>query len=125
VSVPQCVALIDCDAFYCSCQVAFEPQLAGRPLVVLSQNDGNIIARSAAAKAIGVAMGAPAFEYRQLIEQDELVCRSANFALYAELSGRVMEVLATFGGPLEVYSIVMGRTKRDCQGSTQRSSSGS
>jgi DNA polymerase V len=97
-------ALVDCNAFYASCEQVFDPDLAERPVVVLSNNDGCIIARSAGAKALGIAMGEPVFHREQFLKQHGVAVRSANFPLYGELSGRVMRLLQQFG-PTEVYSI--------------------
>jgi DNA polymerase V len=97
--------LFDCNNFYASCERVFDAQLRGRPVVVLSNNDGCVIARSAEAKALGIPMGAPVFQYAALFRRENVVVRSANFALYGDMSRRVMETLARFGDDLEVYSI--------------------
>lgn len=98
-------ALADCDSFYCSCETAFRPALTNRPVIVLSNNDGNVIARNAAAKKLGITMAAPVHTLKALIQQHHIVVCSANFALYADMSSRVMAVLADFTPALEVYSI--------------------
>lgn len=98
-------ALVDCNNFYVSCERAFQPALEGRPVVVLSNNDGCAIARSNEAKALGVAMGEPAFKLRALVEQHGLVMLSSNYALYGDISERVMSLLASFAPAAEVYSI--------------------
>ena len=99
------IALIDCQAFYVSCERVFDPALRGRPTVVLSNNDGCIIARSAAAKAAGVPMGAPVFKWRDELEAMDAAVLSSNYALYADLSRRVTVVLETMCIDLERYSI--------------------
>ena len=87
-------ALIDCNNFYASCERVFNPVLRGKPIVVLSNNDGCVIARSNEAKACGIPMGAPAFEYKQVFEQHDIHVFSANFTLYGDLSNRVMNILS-------------------------------
>ncbi|MCB1081494.1 MAG: Y-family DNA polymerase, partial [Chlamydiia bacterium] len=99
------VALIDCNNFYASCEQVFNPTYQKRPLVVLSNNDGCIIARSKEARALGIPMGAPAFAYKSLFLQHRVIVLSSNFALYGDMSHRVMETLKTFDLPLEMYSI--------------------
>ena len=98
-------ALVDGNNFYVSCERAFRPDLVGRPVVVLSNNDGCAIARSNEAKALGIAMGAPWFKIKQLVDSDELVALSANFALYGDLSDRMMSLAAGLGPQQEIYSI--------------------
>jgi DNA polymerase V len=98
-------ALIDCNNFYASCERVFRPDLIGKPVVILSNNDGCVIARSNEAKDLGVPMGAPAFQYKQLFDQHKIHVFSSNFALYGDMSSRVMEVLGTFSPNMEVYSI--------------------
>ena len=98
-------ALVDGNNFYVSCERAFRPDLIGRPVVVLSNNDGCAIARSNEAKALGIAMGAPWFKIKHLVESDELVALSANFALYGDLSDRMMSLAAGLGPSQEIYSI--------------------
>ena len=98
-------ALVDGNNFYVSCERAFRPDLVGRPVVVLSNNDGCAIARSNEAKALGIAMGAPWFKIQHLVESDELVALSANFALYGDLSDRMMSLAAGLGPKQEIYSI--------------------
>jgi len=101
----QPFALVDCNNFYASCERVFQPELRGRPVVVLSNNDGCVIARSNEAKALGVEMGAPWHLNRELFERESVVVRSSNYTLYGDMSGRVMRVLADFSPNLEVYSI--------------------
>jgi DNA polymerase V len=105
VSATRPVALIDGNAFYCSCERVFRPSLNGRPLVVLSNNDGCAIARTAEAKALGIKMGQPWFQIRQLEQDAGLVALSANFELYADMSDRMMTVIAQFGPDQHIYSI--------------------
>ena len=98
-------ALVDCNNFYASCERVFRPDLNGKPVVVLSNNDGCVIARSNEAKALGIPMGAPAFEYQPIFEQHEVHVFSSNFALYGDMSQRVMSIVAEFCPDYEVYSI--------------------
>jgi DNA polymerase V len=98
-------ALVDCNNFYASCERVFRPELNGRPVVVLSNNDGCVIARSNEAKAAGIPMGAPAFEYEALFRQHQVEVFSANFALYGDMSHRVMDILRDYSPEVEVYSI--------------------
>lgn len=98
-------ALVDCNNFYASCERVFCPALRKKPLVVLSNNDGCVIARSDEAKALGIPMGAPAFEYRTLFEREGVAVFSANFALYGDMSQRVMSILEAFAPDSEIYSI--------------------
>lgn len=98
-------ALIDCNNFYASCERVFQPNLNGKPVVVLSNNDGCVIARSNEAKEIGIPMGAPAFEYEKLFRQHQVNVFSANFALYGDMSNRVMTILSDYSPEMEIYSI--------------------
>ncbi len=98
-------ALVDGNNFYVSCERVFRPSLNGRPVVVLSSNDGCAIARSNEAKELGVKMGAPWFEIQHLEEQEGLVALSANFALYGDMSDRMMSIAAGLGPAQEIYSI--------------------
>lgn len=98
-------ALVDCNNFYASCERVFNPALEGRPVVVLSNNDGCIVARSAEAKALGIPMGKPEFQCRDLIRQHGVAVFSSNYALYGDMSGRVMATLGAFTPRMEVYSI--------------------
>jgi DNA polymerase V len=98
-------ALIDCNNFYASCERVFNPSLNGKPIVVLSNNDGCVIARSNEAKALGIPMGAPAFEYKYLFQRFAVHVFSANFSLYGDLSNRVMTILADYSPNQEIYSI--------------------
>jgi DNA polymerase V len=98
-------ALVDCNNFYASCQRVFEPHLIGKPVVILSNNDGCVIARSNEAKALGVPMGAPAFQFKSIFKEYNVHVFSSNYALYGDMSNRVMNLLATFTPEIEVYSI--------------------
>ena len=98
-------ALADCNNFYASCECVFEPNLEGRPIVVLSNNDGCVVARSVEAKALGIAMGVPFFKIRDMAREHCVVIRSSNYALYGDMSERVMSVLAAAAPNHEVYSI--------------------
>ena len=98
-------ALVDCNNFYVSCERVFQPQLNGKPVVVLSNNDGCVISRSNEAKALGIPMGAPEFKVRDVIKQHNIQVFSSNYALYGDLSHRVMKTLEHFTPNVEVYSI--------------------
>lgn len=104
-SLPKVFAIVDCNNFYASCERLFAPHLIGRPIVVLSNNDGCVIARSNEAKALGVEMGAVYFKIRRFLEQEGIAVFSSNYALYGDLSQRVMDVLSQFAPEMEVYSI--------------------
>lgn len=97
--------LIDCNNFYASCERIFRPELNGKPIVVLSNNDGCVIARSNEAKALGVPMGAPAFEYDKFFKKNKVYVFSANFPLYGDMSRRVMTILEDYSPEIEIYSI--------------------
>lgn len=97
--------LIDCNNFYASCERVFNPSLRGKPIVVLSNNDGCVIARSAEAKALGIPMGEPAYKLKELIESNQVNVFSSNYVLYGDMSHRVMTTIATFAPEMEVYSI--------------------
>jgi DNA polymerase V len=98
-------ALIDCNNFYASCERVFRPDLIGLPIVVLSNNDGCVIARSNEAKDCGIPMGAPAFQYTELFKKHNVQVFSANFALYGDMSNRVMQTLSNYCIDQEIYSI--------------------
>ena len=98
-------ALVDCNNFYVSCERTFNGALHSRPVLVLSNNDGCVVARSNESKALGIKMGQPVFECRELIEQHHIQVFSSNYPLYADMSDRVMQTLATFSPRVEVYSI--------------------
>ncbi|MGC9326028.1 MAG: Y-family DNA polymerase, partial [Candidatus Hinthialibacter sp.] len=99
------VALVDCNNFYASCERVFQPQLEGKAVVVLSNNDGCIIARSNEAKALGIKMGDPFFKIEPFLRRAGVRYFSSNYSLYGDMSQRVMNVLAQFSPELEVYSI--------------------
>ncbi|MCY7352571.1 MAG: Y-family DNA polymerase, partial [Cytophagaceae bacterium] len=101
----QWFALVDCNNFYCSCEQTFDPSAVGRPVVVLSNNDGNVISRSAEAKALGIKMGAPTFSVRELMAEHNIKMYSSNYTLYGDMSARVMNSLAELCPVVEVYSI--------------------
>ncbi|MDP4271685.1 MAG: Y-family DNA polymerase [Bacteroidota bacterium] len=98
-------ALIDCNNFYASCERVFRPDLVGKPVVVLSNNDGCVIARSNEAKDLGIPMGAPAFEYQNLFDKNNVNVFSCNFTLYGDMSSRVMNILSSYSPDMEIYSI--------------------
>lgn len=98
-------ALVDCNNFYASCERLFQPDLRDRPVVVLSNNDGCVIARSNEAKALGIPMGAPLFKIRKQIDEHGITVRSSNYALYGDISERVMQVLGSQAPAHEIYSI--------------------
>lgn len=99
------IALVDVNNFYVSCERVFNPKLESRPMVVLSNNDGCCIARSNEAKALGIRMGEPWFKVRDLADKNGVVAYSSNYALYADMSNRVMSLLADFAPSIEIYSI--------------------
>ena len=98
-------ALADCNNFFASCERVFRPELNGKPVIVLSNNDGCAVARSNEAKALGIAMGAPLFKIRDIVEKNNVAVFSSNFALYGDMSRRVQEVLREFAPAVEQYSI--------------------
>jgi DNA polymerase V len=99
------IALVDCNAFYASCEQAFNPKLRGKPVVVLSNNDGCIIARNREAKAVGVPMGEPFFKAKPLIRKHDIHVYSSNYTLYGDMSKRVMATLHLLSPEVEVYSV--------------------
>lgn len=99
------IGLLDCNNFYASCERVFNPAWRKKPIVVLSNNDGCIIARSQEAKELGIEMGEPVFKCRQILETNNVIQRSSNFTLYSDLSQRVMTILAQELGDIDVYSI--------------------
>ena len=103
--MPRPIALIDCNNFFVSCERAFNPKLHARPVVVLSNNDGCVVARSNEVKALGVRMGVPWFKIQDLAKKHGIIALSSNYALYADMSNRVMSVLSRFSPLQEVYSI--------------------
>ena len=98
-------ALVDCNNFYASCERLFRPELKGRPVVVLSNNDGCVIARSSEAKELGIPMGAPAFQWEREFRKSGVAVFSGNFPLYGDLSARIMTTLEDMAPSVEVYSI--------------------
>lgn len=98
-------ALVDCNNFYASCERLFRPDLAGRPIVVLSNNDGCIVARSAEAKRLGIKMAVPLYQVQEQIDRENIAVFSSNYALYGDISARVMTVLEQQAPAIEVYSI--------------------
>ena len=98
-------ALIDCNNFYASCERVFQPHLNDKPVVILSNNDGCVIARSNEAKSLGIPMGAPAFKYKELFQKNRVQVFSSNFTLYGDISNRVMSIISRFVPDVEVYSI--------------------
>lgn len=98
-------ALIDCNNFFVSCERLFRPDLEGRPVVVLSSNDGCVVARSNEAKALGIPMGAPAFKFRQLFREKQVQTFSANFEIYGDISKRITAFLTTVTPRIEIYSV--------------------
>ncbi|MEO3988355.1 Y-family DNA polymerase [Pseudocitrobacter cyperus] len=98
-------ALVDVNSFYASCEIVFRPDLQGRPVAVLSNNDGCVIACSAETKKLGIRTGAPYFKYRDLFLRHNVVCFSSNYELYADMSDRVMTTLEEMVPRLEIYSI--------------------
>lgn len=102
---PAAFALVDCNNFFVSCERLFRPDLEERPVVVLSSNDGCVVARSNQAKALGIPMGAPAFKFRDLFKAQGVVQFSANFELYGDISERIIRVLTSITPRTEVYSV--------------------
>ena len=98
-------ALVDVDSCFASCERIFHPELSGRPVVVLSNNDGCVVARSREAKALGIKMGTPWFQIRAWAEACGVIARSSNYELYGSISARIMEILRQFSASVEVYSI--------------------
>ena len=98
-------ALVDCNSFYCSCERLFRPDLRNRPVGVLSNNDGCFVSRTHELKKLGVPMGAPYFQYKNICEKNKVAVFSANFSLYTNISDRVMNTLFEFTPSLEVYSV--------------------
>ena len=101
----QALALVDCNNFYVSCERVFRPDLTSVPMVVLSNNDGCVVSRSNEAKTLGIKMGQPLFQCKELVEKHGILAMSSNYALYADLSNRVMSILSDFSPRSEVYSI--------------------
>ena len=115
-------ALVDCNNFYVSCERVFAPRLAGRPVIVLSNNDGCIVALSQEAKALGLKVGLPHFECRPLCQRHRVAVFSSNYTLYGDMSARVIETLEQFTPEVEVYSIdesFLGLSRRQGQAAEQ------
>jgi DNA polymerase V len=98
-------ALVDCNNFYTSCERVFQPQFVGKPVAILSNNDGCVISRSEEAKAVGIPMGAPTFKIKELVKEKNVKLFSSNYPLYGDLSNRVMSILEQFTPNVEIYSI--------------------
>ena len=105
ITAPSVIGLVDANNFYVSCERVFAPRLEGKPVVVLSNNDGCVVARSNEVKALGIAMGTPVHEIRALIRQHRIQVYSSNYSLYGDLSARMMTVLGQFAPRVEIYSI--------------------
>ncbi|HEX8771877.1 MAG TPA: Y-family DNA polymerase [Acidimicrobiales bacterium] len=103
--MPAAFALVDCNNFYVSCERVFDPKLRGQPVVVLSNNDGCVVARSDEAKALGIKMGTPLFKIEHIVDSCNVAVLSSNYALYGDMSARVMDVLRESTTDVEVYSI--------------------
>ena len=101
----RAIALIDCNNFYVSCERLFQPRLEGKPVVVLSNNDGCVVSRSQEVKDLGVKMGAPWFQLKDLARRHGIIALSSNYTLYADLSNRVMRLLSQWSPDQEIYSI--------------------
>jgi len=99
------IALADCNNFYASCERVFRPELYNKPVLVLSNNDGCVIARSNEAKALGIKMGVPAFKIKDIINNNNVNVFSSNFTLYGDMSNRVMSIYADECNAIEIYSI--------------------
>lgn len=99
------VALVDCNSFYASCEQVFRPDLTRKPVIVLSNNDGCVVARSAEAKSLGIAMGVPLFQIKPLVAKHNVAVFSSNYTLYGDMSRRVVQVLEKFSPQVENYSI--------------------
>lgn len=101
----QLFALADCNNFFCSCERVFQPNLRTTPVVVLSNNDGCVIARSNESKALGIKMGQPFYQVKDLLEKSGVAVFSSNYTLYGDMSRRVMSMLSTYAPKIDVYSI--------------------
>ena len=99
------IALADCNNFYASCERVFSPALKNKPIIVLSNNDGCVIARSNEAKSVGIKMGVPAFKVKDLIEKNHVHVFSSNYTFYGDISARVMTSLKSLVSDIEIYSI--------------------
>ena len=101
----QLVALIDCNNFYASCEGVFQPKLRGKAIVILSNNDGCVIARSNEAKALGIEMGTPWHLYKEIYDRLKASVRSGNYTLYGDMSARILQMLHHFSSRFEIYTI--------------------
>ena len=101
----QKFALVDCNNFYASCERVFDPKLEREPVVVLSNNDGCVIARSNEAKSLGIKMGVPYYQVKDLLISKSVAVKSSNYPLYGDMSSRVMKVISYYSPVQEVYSI--------------------
>src|SRR5262245_8345595 len=97
--------LADCNNFFVSCERLFNPKLWGKPVIVLSSNDGCVVSRSQEAKKLGIKMGAPYFKIKEFCESTKVIVFSSNFKFYGDISGRVMDVLLSMAEEMEIYSI--------------------
>ena len=104
-TAPPLFALCDVNSMYCSCERAFDPKLIGKPVIVLSNNDGNAVARTEEAKALGIKMGEPFFKIRHLVKEQGLVALSSNYVLYGDMSARFSAILSEYSPSVEIYSI--------------------
>ena len=101
----SCFALVDCNNFYVSCERLYNPKLRNKPVIILSNNDGCVVSRSNEAKSLGIKMGQPFFQIEKLCQQKKVFVFSSNFALYGDISHRVMKTLETYCPDMEIYSI--------------------
>ena len=99
------IALVDCNSFYVSCERLFNPSIAKKPVVVLSNNDGCVISRSTEAKILGIKMGEPYFKVEKIVKKNNVKIFSSNYSLYGDISRRVMKTLKQFSSEIEIYSI--------------------
>lgn len=104
-TMKRAIALVDCNNFYVSCERLFQPSLEGKPVVILSNNDGCVVSRSQEVKDLGIVMAAPWFQLKHLAKQHDIIALSSNYTLYADISNRVMRLLTKFSPEQEVYSI--------------------
>ena len=99
------IALVDCNSFYVSCERLFNPSINKKPVIVLSSNDGCVISRSTEAKILDIKMGEPYFKVKKIVKENDVKIFSTNFALYGDISRRVMKTLKQFSPQMEIYSI--------------------
>jgi len=99
------IALVDCNSFYVSCERLFNPSIIGKPVVVLSNNDGCVISLSTEAKILGIKMGEPYFKAEKIVKKNDVKVFSSNYSLYGDISRRVMKTLKQFSPQIEIYSI--------------------